>query len=113
MAHELEGFTVDTFSLTSSNDVVSTMQEVTLVNRKNLIIHISSFIHNTVLVQTLKQNLMKEYPNTKISLIKSSDKSKTVLNIFSADEVQGELLHDTVLNELYSNYQIKDDSAVE
>ena len=113
MVQEIDGFKVDTFALTSSNDVAGIMEEVTLLNRQHTIIHISSYIHNTVLVQTLKRSLEKEYPNTKISLIKSSDKSKTVLNIFSTDEVKGESFHDALLHQLYLNYQTKEDNAIE
>ena len=113
MADELDSCQVDTFSLTSSNDVIDVMKEVALLNRRNIIIHIASFIHNTVLVQTLKRSLIKEYPDTNISLIKSSDKSKTILSIFSIDDMQEESLHDTVLHKLYLNYQSKEKNATE
>ena len=97
--------TINTFSLSSSTEVAYIVQEVKRVKKEHMIVHISSFIHNTVLVQTLKKELLKEFPNLEMSCLKHADKSTTTLTVFSMDNVVEEIgLLNTSLNKLHIDY---------
>ena len=96
---------INTFSLSSSSEVTYIVQEVKRVKKEHIIVHISSFIHNTVLVQTLKKELLKEFPNIEMSCLKHADKNSTTLTIFSMQTLPEETgLLNASLNELYIDY---------
>ncbi|MEA2071972.1 MAG: GGDEF domain-containing protein [Campylobacterota bacterium] len=100
------------FSLSSSSEVKSTIMKALILKKKHNILHISSFIHNTVLVQTLKKELEKEFPNCEISLLKHEDKNATLLTLFSSDESETDVpLSDIVISELHEDYLLKDRGA--
>jgi len=102
----------NSFTLTSSSDVELIVKKVHRLQKKHMIMHIVSFIHNTVLVQSLKNELRKEFPNVTISFIKHDDKAQTLLNVFSIQTPQEDnTLQDLVLSELYQEYKIKDETA--
>jgi len=102
----------NTFTLTSSSDVAFIIEEVHRLEQENMLIQIVSFIHNTVLVQNLKKELLKEFPSVEISLIKYNDKTKTLLNVFSLESLsEGDVLSERVLNEMYQSYLLKDEAA--
>lgn len=50
---------VNSFSISSSSDVPELVRNVQEYKSKQILIHIVSFIHNTVLVQNLKNELQK------------------------------------------------------
>ena len=102
----------NTFTLTSSSDVAFIIEEVHRLEQANMLIQIVSFIHNTVLVQNLKKELLKEFPLVEISLVRHSDKTKTLLNVFSLESLsEGDVLSELVLNEMYQSYLLKDEVA--
>ena len=93
---------IQSYMLTSSSDVPSAIDSFSDLDAKNLLIHISSYIHNTVLVQTLKRELSQKFPLAKIVLLKHDDKTKTCLKIFTLNkETDIEHISDDVLSELY------------
>ncbi|MBC8238286.1 MAG: diguanylate cyclase, partial [Helicobacteraceae bacterium] len=77
---------ITSFVLSSSTEVPETLEKIEALNKKNLLIHIVSFLHNTVLVQNLKKSLLKSVPQAQIVLLNHEDKSKTILTIFSLDK---------------------------
>jgi len=96
---------INSFTLTSSTEVNAVVSEVNKLKKKNVILHIESFIHNTVLVQNLKRELQKEVPNAEIILLKHVDKAKTLLSVFSIEEKDDNVtVSDTILNRLYLKY---------
>ncbi len=100
--------------LTSSVDIKGVINSFNELKTKNILIHISSFIHNTVLVQNLKKELTSTFPTAKIILIKHNDKSKTCLNIFTLNkDIDLEHISDYVLNALYLDSGNKDVSIKE
>ncbi len=94
---------IKSFVLESSADVSSILQKIKLLHLKNPLIHISAFIHNTVLVQNLKKELEKEFAESKIVLLKHKDKKFSRVTLF-AHEGDGDIqndLSDLVLQELH------------
>jgi diguanylate cyclase (GGDEF)-like protein len=77
-----EELKIDSYTLESSTEVKATVEKIKLLAGKRSLIHLVSFIHNTVLVQNLKRELEKELPNSKLVLLKHGDKSKTVVTLF-------------------------------
>jgi len=103
---------INTFKLSSSSEVNYTVSEVLRVKKSRVIIHISSFIHNTVLVQNLKKELEKALPDASIALIKHEDKNNTVLNVFSSNTEEENLeLSDIILHNLYKEYLLQEKTA--
>ena len=74
----LENLEIDTFTLTSSSQVADVVEELQTHNKHRLLIHIVSYIHNTVLVQTLKKELVKALPDARIVLLKHEDKPRSM-----------------------------------
>lgn len=92
---------INSFTLTSSRDVQEILANVKNIDKENILIHIVSFIHNTVLVQSLKNELSSIFPQAKIVLLKHSDKTKTELTIYSTNkEINKENLENEILQEL-------------
>jgi diguanylate cyclase (GGDEF)-like protein len=103
---------VNSYKLYSSSEVGLKIEEVKNLNNKNIVIHIVSYIHNTVLVQNLKTNLSKIFPEVSVSLLKHDDKTHTVLNIYSIAEIKDdENINDVILHQIYLDYLNKQESA--
>ncbi len=71
------------YELKSSNEVLDLVQKVKDIGGGGVLIHIISVIHNTVLVHKLESELKKLFPKAKIVLLKTKDKTKTTLKIYS------------------------------
>ncbi len=103
---------VNSYKLYSSSEVDLKIQEVKNLDSKNMVIHIVSYIHNTVLTQNLKTNLSKIFPDVEIALIKHKDKTHTVLNVYSIDELkEDENINDVILHQIYLDNLSKQESA--
>lgn len=103
---------INSFTLTSSREIQEILTSVQNIDRENILIHILSFIHNTVLVQTLKNELSGIFPQAKIVLLKHSDKTKTELTIYSTNkEINKENLESEILQEL-SAQTIQKETAI-
>jgi diguanylate cyclase (GGDEF)-like protein len=105
---------IQSYMLTSSTQIASVLELLGELDSKHVLIHISSYIHNTVLVQNLKKELQKSYSGAKIVLLKHADKSKTCLNIFTLKkDIDAENISDYMLNELYLDVNSKNLSIKE
>ncbi|WP_310441591.1 bifunctional diguanylate cyclase/phosphodiesterase [Sulfurimonas sp.] len=92
---------INNFTLTSSREIQKILENVKNIDKENILIHIVSFMHNTVLVQSLKTELNNIFPQAKIILLKHSDKTKTELTIYSTNkEIDKENLENEILQEL-------------
>ncbi|WP_324172890.1 GGDEF domain-containing phosphodiesterase [Sulfurimonas sp.] len=87
MNHKNKNLNIYSFSLSSSSEVGSVVRAICELNYKNLLIHISSFMHNTVLVQNLKLELQKTLSDAKIVMFKHDNKTKTSLIIYSLNDI--------------------------
>ena len=100
---------VENFVLTSSRDIDGVLEHVKSFKKDNLLIHVASFMHNTVLVQTLKSELYKMFSNAKIVFLKHDDKLRTELTFYSiATEIDRESIESEILKELYLQTAKKD-----
>ncbi|QOY50903.1 EAL domain-containing protein [Candidatus Sulfurimonas baltica] len=105
---------VSDFTLTSSIDVPSVLENVQKLKKDNVLIHIVSFIHNTVLVQSLKNELTKVFPSAKVVLLKHSDKITTCLTVYNLKmDIEIQNINDEVLRELNAQTTKKDLSIKE
>ncbi|MCF6340142.1 MAG: bifunctional diguanylate cyclase/phosphodiesterase [Sulfurimonas sp.] len=101
---EIDGETleVNSFILESSSDIPNVIRRFKRLKNKNILLQITSFIHNTVLVQSLKNELSKITPDSKIILLKHNDKSKIILTIFDLKtNIDSQNISDEILSELY------------
>lgn len=100
------------YTWVSSSDVENIIQnKVAPITARSILVHISSYIHNTVLVQNLKKGVEKKLPGAKIVLITSDDKSQTTLSIYTLSQrVADEELENVILNELETSYHTQTDT---
>lgn len=100
---------INAFTLSSSSEVDSVVKEIVKQRDRNLLIHIASFIHNTVLVQNLKSQLEKNVPTAKLVMLKHNDRSKTSLVIYDIDKkIDDKIISDEILLELNENNNLKE-----
>ena len=92
---------INSYTLTSSSDVGQVIEEVCKVESDNVIMHISAYRHNTVLVQTLKKELSKIFPDRGITLFKHSDQLSTQFTIFSLNADATIDIKDIIVNKMY------------
>ena len=96
---------IDSFILESSSEVANVVKRISHLKYEYYVIHIDSFIHNTVMVQTLKNELQKNMPNANIVCLKHDDKTKTVVNVFSLKEFDGdEDFEHQIIQKVYQLY---------
>lgn len=99
---EKEVFMVKSFSLTSSSEVLDIVEQVKQFQSQEILIHISSYLHNTVLVQSLKTQLTKTLPKARIVLLRHEDKEITSLELFMLeDELNTQEMSDAIVHELF------------
>jgi len=104
---------INNFTLTSSADVPQVVREIKSLYKHKMLIHIVSYIHNTVLVQTLHKELQRSLPDVRIVLLKHTDKLKTSVVVFDVNTEDMENISDEVLKELYVDITNKDESIKE
>ena len=98
---------ITSFTLVSFSEVEDTIHKITLLQTPKMLIHIASFIHNTVLVQNLKKELDKNFVNSKIVLIYHADKKSTQVTVYSmSDDSSFETVSDDILNRLYIDIKV-------
>ncbi|WP_457748361.1 EAL domain-containing protein [Sulfurimonas sp.] len=98
---------INNFTLSSSAEVPSIMNEIELCVENKVLIHIVSYIHNTVLVQSLIREINKVVPAAKVVLLKHDDKQKTSVVLFTIKTEDEKHISDEVLKELYVDHSNK------
>ncbi len=96
---------IDYFLLKSSSEVESNVRKIVELSGKSLLIHIISYMHNTVLVQQFVNQLNKKIPDAKVVLLKHDDKSITKVVVYGFDGIDNE--RDISDLALYNIYQYK------
>lgn len=102
--------------LNSSTEIPEVMGCVKKIEKEIYLIHILSYMHNTVLVQNLKTELSKLFPNAKIVFLKHENKAQVSLQLYSVDkmdEYEKENLSDEILNKLQQEYILKNTTLKE
>ena len=98
---------VNSFVLNSSAEVPETLEKIEGLDKRNILIHIVSFLHNTVLVQNLKKSLLQLVPQAEIVFLNHADKSKTILTVFNLNKDKDSL---DISNEVLAALQLENTS---
>ncbi|MDD5156850.1 bifunctional diguanylate cyclase/phosphodiesterase [Sulfurimonas sp.] len=100
---------ISEFILNSSNDIDSVIKSIEIFQNKRVLVHIVSFIHNTVLVQNLKDAISKKLQNSQIVLLKHENRNQTNLVLYSLDSLLNieDINHD-LLQKLFVQTKNKD-----
>jgi len=95
-------FNIYHFSLSSSQEVDDIVKKISSVADKYLIIHVASFIHNTVLVHNLKTALERNFEQAKITLLPAAREDNTIVTIFTCNACHNDaiLLQDELIQQL-------------
>ena len=97
------------FHIRSSAEIDSILEQVKEIDNEHILVHIVSFLHNTVLVQSLKKEIQKILPQAQVVLLKHQDKSQTHVTIFTTDkELDAAHLSDECLNTIFHENIIKE-----
>ena len=105
---------INNFVLSSSGTISEVLLKVKKLPKGKTLIHIVSFIHNTVLVQNLKKELIKTLPEAEIICLKHDDKTNTSLTVFTlTKDISSDNISHEVLNELHLDSGNKDISIKE
>lgn len=94
MSSNSHNLKTETFNLTSSSEISDALKNINDLENKQVLIHISSYLLNTVLVHKLNTELSKMLPNAKIVLLKHDDKVNTTLTIYSIELDKGDEVKD-------------------
>ena len=94
---------INNFTLSSTDEVPGVMNEIELLVKDKVLIHVVSYIYNSVLVQRLIREINKRVPDAKIVFLKHDDKQKTSVVIFTIDTDETEHISDEILKELYKD----------
>ncbi len=74
------------FELTSSNEVYSVLDRIKAVAKKHILIHIASYLHNTVLVHNLENELQKSFVEIDIFKIPNTKNAPTEVSMFTYND---------------------------
>lgn len=90
------------FTLHSSSDIHPLITQISETSGTVSLIHISAFIHNTVLVQNLKRDLLHKFPELEIIELHHHSKNEVQVTLFTTQTQtshQSPIVH-TILNQL-------------
>jgi diguanylate cyclase (GGDEF)-like protein len=113
MAVESGRLEIHNFQLESSVEVNENVEKIKQLAKNKTLIHIVSYIHNTVLVQNLIKELKRRLPDVKIVLLKHKDKLVTSVTVFTIETDDEEYICDEILKELYIDNAHKNQSIQE
>ena len=113
MPIESDKLEINNFQLESSIEVEDVVQKINLLKKNKILIHIVSYMHNTVLVQNLLKELKKTLPEAQIILLKHDNKVVTAITVFMIDTDDEKKISDEILKELYVDNSNKKQSIDE
>jgi len=97
---------VSEYIIESSSDVAKTVRIISEHTSRYVAVHVYSIIHNTVLVQNLKQELTKYVKNMKLVLLKHQERTNTRIVVYHYDgELFEENLESEILNDVLGKSQ--------
>jgi diguanylate cyclase (GGDEF)-like protein len=90
------------FTLVSKNDILDTINKLKTLANKNIVIHMISFSHKSILIKTLQLEIKKVLPRANIVLLKNSEKSKISLTVYTLqNDMQTQDINNEILSKLY------------
>ncbi len=82
----LKPFSVFDYRVESAHDVDSVVEAIIPHVRTHMLLHVASYLHNTVLVQSLVQKLSKQFEDAKIVLLGAERDAGTTVTLFTSDD---------------------------
>ncbi len=79
----MRGFDTHFFTLSSSSEIHTIITQISELEEEKVLLLIGAFIHNTVLVQNLKHELLKKFPRLSITEIHNEDKNRATITLFT------------------------------
>jgi diguanylate cyclase (GGDEF)-like protein len=112
MDSKSEKLEIHNFVLESSREVPDIVIKIQKKVKFKGVIHIMSYIHNTVLVQSLKKALEKELDDIEVILLKHENKQQTKVVVFTIDTENKESVYHELLQELFIENEIKNEKLL-
>lgn len=101
-------FEIANFTLNSSSEITQTIDKIKQLESAQMLIHVASFIHNTVLTQNLQKEIIKFLPHAELILLKHKDRSKTLVTVFTLNKKLNDAsISHEILNELHLENKTK------
>lgn len=90
------------YTISSSSDIPKLMLDIAHPEDEVKLLHINAYIHNTVLVQNLKHDLLNKFPKLKIVELHHENKNEVHLTLFNAitDIESDDTIQDLLLEEI-------------
>jgi diguanylate cyclase (GGDEF)-like protein len=90
------------YTISSSSDIPEVMRHISHPEEEVKLLHINAYIHNTVLVQNLKHNLLIKFPKLQIVELHHENKNEVHITLFTnvASIEADDPMQDTLLEEL-------------
>jgi diguanylate cyclase (GGDEF)-like protein len=105
---------INNYHLVTSAEVAGVVEKIKVLQKSQTLIHVVAFIHNTVLVQNLKNELSKAVPHAHVVLLHHKDKNSASVTVFTVDkDLKSENITDEILQELHLDSYNKDISIKE
>jgi diguanylate cyclase (GGDEF)-like protein len=104
---------INSFKLTSSTEVSGVVRSILDIQNTSMLIHLSSYMHNTVLVQNLKLEIEKKLPDAKLVMLNHDSKSYTSVDIYGLDkkiqkeDISDEILRETLISDIAKSEDLK------
>ena len=93
---------ISSYDLVSSDDVANVVEKIQSIQKPRTLIHIAAFIHNTVLVQNLKNELSKAVPHAHVVMLNHESKNRTTVTVYTIDKaIKPENITDEILKALH------------
>ncbi len=95
-------FDIYTYDVKSSTYVDEIISEIRSNHKEYLLVHLSAFIHNTVLSHNFTTALNKSFENIEIVKLKHDDKNSMHVTVYTSDTILDDQ-KDVLLEEVYHN----------
>jgi diguanylate cyclase (GGDEF)-like protein len=82
----LEPFSVFDYEVSSAHDVDTLLDVIAPQMQKHVLAHVSSYLHNTVMVQTLVQKFSKKFPDAEVILLSAERDEGTRLTVYTCED---------------------------
>ncbi|MEA3372433.1 MAG: bifunctional diguanylate cyclase/phosphodiesterase [Campylobacterota bacterium] len=80
------GFSIHQFSLATSGEVDDLIASVAEIAREHLLVHIATYLHNTVMIQNLIHGLTKQFEGVEIVPLHTERDAKTEIIVYTYDD---------------------------
>ncbi len=102
------------FTVSSSNEIFSLLENLTLLKQNHIVIHITSASHETDLSINIQNELKNSLPHAKTYLLTNTDEKNVKLCVYTLQsEEQAQDFNDKILTKLYQDNTTHEKSIIE